>query len=79
MDNILSFRTATYEEIAHYLGISRQAVGNKMHGSSEFTLKEVMKLYEVYGITIHELSDIIQEETQAYRKKKEHGLWQRQK
>lgn len=68
---------ATYEEIAHYLGISRQAVGKKMHGSSQFTLKEVMKLYEVYGITIHELSDIIQEETQAYRKKKEYGLWRR--
>lgn len=77
MDNIVNFRTATYEEIANYLGISRQAVGKKMHGSSQFTLKEVMKLYEVYGITIHELSDIIQEETQAYRKKKEYGLWQR--
>ena len=77
MDNILSFRTATHEEIGHYLGISRQAVGNKMHGSSQFTLKEVMKLYEVYGITIHELSDIIQEETQAFRKRKENGLWQR--
>lgn len=77
MDNIVSFRTATYEEIANYLGISRQAVGKKMHGSSQFTLKEVIKLYEVYGITIHELSDIIQEETQAYRKKKEDGLWQR--
>lgn len=79
MYSIQSFRMATYEEIAHYLGISRQAVGNKMHGSSQFTLKEVMKLYEVYGITIHELSDIIQEETQAYRKKKENGLWKRQK
>ena len=77
MENIISFRTATYEEIGHYLGISRQAVGNKMHGNTEFTLTEVMKLYEVYGITIHELSDIIQEETQAYRKKKEYGLWKR--
>ena len=79
MDKIVSFRTATYEEIAHYLRISRQAVGKKMHGSSQFTLKEVMKLYEVYGITIHELSDIIQEKTQAYKKKKEQGLWQNQK
>ncbi len=77
MDNIVSFRTATYEEIANYLGISRQAVGNKMHGSSQFTLKEVMKLYEVYGITIHELSDIIHEETESYKRKKEYGLWQR--
>ena len=42
-------RYATYGEIASYLGISRQAVGNKMHGKSQFTLEEVLKLYDVYG------------------------------
>lgn len=79
MDNILHFRTATYEEIANYLGISRQAVGNKMHGSSDFTLNEVLKLYDVYGVTIWDLKSIIEEETLAYNRKKENGLWKRQK
>lgn len=79
MDNILRFRTATYEEIACYLGISRQAVGNKMHGSSEFTLNEVLKLYDVYGVSIWDLKRIIEEETLAYNRKKEQGLWERQK
>ena len=74
-----NFRTATYAEIACYLGISRQAVGNKMHGSSDFTLDEVLKLYDVYGVTIWDLKRIIEEETLAYNRKKEQGLWQRQK
>lgn len=69
-------RYATYGEIAGYLGITRQAVGNKMHGSSDFTLDEVLKLYEVYGITMWELKDIIDEKTKIYKKKKERGLWQ---
>ena len=74
-----NFRTATYAEIASYLGITRQAVGNKMHGSSDFTLDEVLKLYDVYGVTIWDLKRIIEEETLAYNRKKEQGLWQRQK
>ena len=74
-----NFRTATYAEIASYLGITRQAVGNKMHGSSDFTLDEVLKLYDVYGVTIWELKRIIEEETLAYIRKKENGLWKRQK
>lgn len=74
-----NFRNATYQEIAVWLGISRQAVGNKMHSSSDFTLDEVLKLYEVYGITMWELKDIIDEQTKIYKKKKEYGLWQRQK
>ena len=71
-----TFRGATYEEIASYLGISRQAVGNKMHGNSEFTLTEVLKLYDIYGITIWDLYHIVNEETEIYRRKKEKGLWQ---
>lgn len=74
-----NFRNATYQEIGVWLGISRQAVGNKMHGSSDFTLDEVLKLYEVYGITMWELKDIIDEQTKIYKKKKECGLWKRQK
>nr|WP_279067767.1 helix-turn-helix transcriptional regulator [Catenibacterium mitsuokai] len=74
-----SLRYATYGEIACYLGITRQAVGNKMHGKSQFTLEEVLKLYDVYGVTIWELRDIIEEETKIYKKKKEYGLWKRQK
>lgn len=73
------FRYATYDEIAGYLGITRQAVGNKMHGKSQFTLKEVLKLYNLYGITMWELRDIIEEETKKYQKKKERGLWKNQK
>lgn len=74
-----NFRNATYQEIGVLLGISRQAVGNKMHGNSDFTLDEVLKLYEVYGINIWELKDIIDEQTKIYKKKKEYGLWKRQK
>lgn len=74
-----NFRNATYKEISVWLGISRQAVGSKMHGSSDFTLDEVLKLYDVYGITMWELKDIIDEKTKIYKKKKEYGLWKRQK
>lgn len=71
-----TFRSATTAEIASFLGISRQAVGNKLHGNSEFTLTEVLKLYDVYGITMWDLKDIIEERTEIYNKKKENGLWQ---
>lgn len=74
-----TFRSATNAEIASYLGITRQAVGNKLHGNSEFTLNEVLKLYDVYGITMWDLKNIIEEETEIYKKKKEAGLWERQK
>lgn len=74
-----SFRSATNAEIASYLGITRQAVGNKMHGNSEFTLDEVLTLYDVYGITMWDLKYIIEEETEVYKKRKEAGLWKRQK
>lgn len=74
-----TLRSATYGEIASYLGISRQAVGNKMHGNSEFTLNEVLKLYDVYGITMWDLKDIVEEETQVYEERKKVGLWRRQK
>lgn len=74
-----TFRSATNAEIASYLGITRQAVGNKLHGNSEFTLNEVLRLYDVYGVTIWELRDIIEEETEVYKKRKEAGLWERQK
>lgn len=73
-----TLRSATYGEIASYLGISRQAVGNKMHGTSEFTLNEVLKLYDVYGITMWDLKDIVEEETQVYKERKKQGLWKRQ-
>lgn len=74
-----TFRSATNAEIASYLGITRQAVGNKLHGNSEFTLNEVLTLYDVYGITMWDLKDIIEEETEVYRKRKGSGLWKRQK
>ena len=69
-------RYATYSEIASYLGNTRQSVGNKMHGKSQFTLDEVLKLYDVYGVTMWELKDIIEEKTKIYQDKKERGLWQ---
>lgn len=74
-----TFRTATNAEIASYLGITRQAVGNKLHGNSEFTLNEVLKLYDVYGISMWDLKYIIDERTESYKKRKEAGLWARQK
>lgn len=71
-----TLRYATYGEIASFLGVSRQAVANKMHGKSQFTLDEVVKLYEVYGVTIWELKEIVDEKTKIYQDKKERGLWQ---
>ena len=69
----------SYGEIGGWLGISRQAVANKMHGKSQFTLEEVIKLYDIYGVTIWELRDVIEEKTKIYQDKKERGLWQNQK
>ena len=74
-----TFRSATNAEIASYLGITRQAVGNKLHGNSEFTLNEALTLYDVYGITMWDLKAVIEEETEVYRKRKEAGLWKREK
>lgn len=74
-----TLRYATYGEIASFLGVSRQAVANKMHGKSQFTLDEVLKLYDVYGVTIWELNEIVEEKTKIYQNKKERGLWQNQK
>ena len=71
-----SLRYASYGEIASFLGLSRQAVGNKLHGKSQFTMDEVIKLYDIYGVTIWELRDIIEEKTKIYQDKKERGLWQ---
>lgn len=76
MYNSNTFRYSSYGEIASFLGISRQAVANKLHGKSQFTLDEVIKLYDIYGITIWELRDIIEEKTKIYQNKKERGLWQ---
>lgn len=74
-----TFRSATYAEIGSYLGITRQAVGAKMNGNSEFTLNEVLKLYDVYGISMWDLKYIIDERTESYKKRKEAGLWKREK
>lgn len=74
-----TFRSATYSEIAGVLGISRQAVGKKLNGNSEFTLHEVLKLYSVYGISMWDLKDVIDETTEAYKRRKEKGLWQSKK
>lgn len=79
MYNSTKLRYASYGEIASFLGLSRQAVGNKLHGKSQFTLDEVIKLYDIYGVTIWELRDIIEEKTKIYQNKKERGLWQNQK
>ena len=73
------FRQATYQEIGSVLGISRQAVGYKMQSRGEFTLSELAKLYEEYGISMWELQDEIECATRKYKRRKEKGLWQNQK
>ena len=73
------FRQATYQEIGYVLGISRQAVGYKMQGRGEFTLSELAKLYDYYGISMWELQDEIEIATRKYKKRKEQGLWKNQK
>lgn len=70
------FRQATYEDLGSVLGISRQAVAYKMQSRGEFTLSEVVKLYDEYGISIWELMDEIKIASEKYRKRKEKGLWQ---
>lgn len=73
------FRQATYQEIGYVLGISRQAVGYKMQSRGEFTLSELAKLYDEYGISMWELQEEIEIATRKYKKRKEHGLWQNKK
>jgi len=73
------FRQATYQEIGYVLGISRQAVGYKMQSRGEFTLSELAKLYNEYGISMWELQEEIEIATRKYKKRKEQGLWQNQK
>lgn len=70
------FRQATYQEIGSVLGISRQAVGYKMQGRGEFTLSELAKLYDEYGISMWELQSEIEYATRKYHRRKEKGLWQ---
>lgn len=70
------FRQATYTELGYVLGISRQAVAYKMQSRGEFTLSELAKLYDEYGISMWELQDEIEIATEKYRKRKEKGLWQ---
>lgn len=70
------FRQATYQEIGYVLGISRQAVGYKMQGRGEFTLSELAKLYEAYGISMWELQSEIEMASRKYKRRKEKGLWQ---
>lgn len=79
MNKSIRLLYTSYGEIAGWLGITRQAVANKMHGKSQFTLDEVIKLYDIYGVTIWELRDIIEEKTKIYQKKKEKGLWAKTK
>ena len=69
------FRQATYKELGYVLGISRQAVAYKMQSRGEFTLSELAKLYDEYGISMWELQEEIKIATEKYRKRKEKGLW----
>lgn len=73
------FRQATYKELGYVLGISRQAVAYKMQSRGEFTLSELAKLYDEYGISMWELQDEIKIATEKYMKRKEKGLWESNK
>ena len=73
------FRQATYKELGYVLGISRQAVAYKMQSRGEFTLSELAKLYNEYGISMYELQEEIKIATRKYKRRKEKGLWQTKK
>lgn len=73
------FRQATYKELGYVLGISRQAVAYKMQSRGEFTLSELAKLYDEYGISMWELQEEIEIATRKYKRKKEKGLWKSNK
>lgn len=73
------FRQATYTELGNVLNISRQAVAYKMQSRGEFTLSELVKLYDEYGISMYELQDEIAIATRKYKRRKEKGLWKKQK
>lgn len=38
------------KDIANVLGVSLQAVNNKMNGRTEFSLMDVKKLHKAYGV-----------------------------
>lgn len=56
MENSMNFKgwavshSIKQKDIAVLLGISHQAVSNKMNGRSEYTLKEIKKLNSAYGV-----------------------------
>lgn len=64
------FRQATYKELGYVLGISRQAVAYKMQSKGEFTLSELAKLYDEYGISMFELKDEIEIATESIGKER---------
>lgn len=45
-----------YDQLAEYLGISSQALYNKRNGKNEWLLSELVKLSELMGKTIDELT-----------------------
>ena len=38
-------------EVARFLGISNTEIYNKMHGKSNFTLEQIKKLHDKYGVS----------------------------
>lgn len=64
------FRQATYKELGYVLGISRQAVAYKMQSRGEFTLSELAKLYDEYGISMWELQNEIEIATESIGKER---------
>lgn len=59
------FIKATQQEVADVLGISRQSLNMKMNGKRDFKLEEVDRLFNEYGISIHELKQIMNEKKEG--------------
>lgn len=47
----LALHHITQLEVARYLGISKTEIYNKTHGRSNFTLEQIKKLNEKYGVS----------------------------
>ncbi len=51
----LDARKMTYESFAHFLGLSKQSVSDKMHGRVRFTMKDQIKLVKLFNKPIEYL------------------------
>jgi plasmid maintenance system antidote protein VapI len=48
----------TQSDLAQILGITYQSISIKLNGKSSFTLNEIIRIVQVYGLSAEEVYDI---------------------